>query len=95
MVAPATWRGQIGPEAMSNIGVYDNNQFTYRKPSRHQSMVSAQRKMKRRLPIWFDVLIVVLLVGAASAVGYVLTHPSPHRSATAVANSFVHDVGAG
>jgi hypothetical protein len=80
---------------MSNIGVYEDNQFTYRKPSRHQKMVSAPRKMKRRLPLWFDVLIALVLIGAASAVGYVLTHPSPHRSAVSVANSFVHDVGTG
>ncbi len=80
---------------MSNIGVFDDNQFTHRKPSRHQTMVNAPRKLKRRLPLWFDVLIVVVLVGAASAVGYVLTHPSPHRSAIAVANDFVHQVGTG
>lgn len=80
---------------MSNIGVYDNNQFTYRKPSRHQTMVNAPRKLKRRLPIWLIVLILLVIVGAASAVGYKFTHPSPHHSAAAVASNFVHDLGIG
>lgn len=95
MNAPPPGLGRYGSGAMSNIGVYDDNQFTYRKASRHQTMINAPRKLKRRLPLWFDVLIVVLIVGAASAVGYVLTHPSPHRSAVAVANNFVHDIGSG
>jgi hypothetical protein len=80
---------------MASTGVYDDNQFAYRKASRHETITTAQRKLKRRLPLWFDVLIVIVLVGAASAVGYVLTHPSPHRSADAVATDFVHEIGSG
>ena len=80
---------------MASTGVYDDNQFAYHKASRHETMTTAPRKMKRHLPIWFDVLILIVLVGAASAVGYVLTHPSPHRSATAIATDFVHQVGSG
>ena len=80
---------------MASIGVYDDNQYTFRKASRHETMTTAERKLKRHLPIWFNVLIVLVLVGAASAVGYVLTHPSPHRSATSIANDFVHQIGTG
>jgi hypothetical protein len=80
---------------MASTGVYDDNQFAYRKASRHETMTTASRKLKRRLPLWFDVLIVLVLVGALSAVGFVLTHPSPHRSATAIATDFVHQVGTG
>jgi hypothetical protein len=78
---------------MSNIGVYDNNQFAYRKASRNQAMAAAPRKLKRRLPIWMDILIILIVIGAASAAGFVLTHPSPHRSAVAVASNFVHQMG--
>jgi hypothetical protein len=80
---------------MSNTGVYDNNQFTYRKPTRHQTMVNAPRKLKRRLPLWVDVLIVLALVGVAGGVGYKFTHPSPHHSAAAIATDFVHQIGTG
>jgi hypothetical protein len=81
--------------ANSNIGIYDNNQFAYRKESRNQQLANAPRKLRRHLPLWADILIVLVIVAALGAGGYYFTHPSPHRSAPAIATNFVEMVGSG
>ena len=81
--------------ASSNIGIYDHNQFSFRKESRNQKLANAPRKLRRHLPIWADVLILLVIVGAAGAVGYYFTHPSPHRSAAAITTNFAEMVGSG
>jgi hypothetical protein len=78
---------------MSNISVYDNNQFAYRKASRNQTLSAAPRKLKRHLPLWLNIILILIVVAVAGAVGYVLTHPSVHRSPDAVANNFAQQVG--
>ncbi len=77
------------------ISAYDDNQFAYRKPTRIQSKMGAQRKMRRHLPLWLDGLLIVVLVAVASGVGYVLTHPSAHRSPSTIATDFVFQIGSG
>ena len=76
------------------ISAYDDNQFAYRKPTRHQTMASAERKMKRRLPLWLDILI-IHRPGRRSAAGWILTHPSAHRSPGTIATDFAVQVGGG
>jgi hypothetical protein len=75
--------------------IYDDNQFAYHKRTRHEQITSGQTRRKGHLPIWLDLIFVVIIVGAAGAVGFVLTHPSPHRSAIAIASNFVEQVGSG
>jgi len=77
----------------SSTSTFNDNQFTYRKASRHEVLSTAPRKLKRHLPLWLEALIVVAILGAAGYVGFVLTHPSPHRSATAIATNFVQQIG--
>jgi len=78
---------------MANISVTDNNQFTYRKASRNQTLAATPRKLKKRLPLWIDILLILIVIGAAGAVGYYFTHPSVHRAPDAVANNFAQQVG--
>ena len=77
------------------ISAYDDNQFAYRKPTRHQTMVGAERRMKRHLPLWLDILIILIVVGGASAAGWILSHPSAHRSPGTIATDFAVQVGGG
>jgi cytoskeletal protein RodZ len=79
--------------ANSNIGIYDNNQFAYRKESRTEQLANAPRKMRRHLPLWLDILIILVIIGGLGAGGYFLTHPSPHHSSTAIATNFAEMVG--
>lgn len=90
------WTGGTRTKApMANVSVYEDNQFTYRKPSRAETLAGSPRKLRRHLPLWLDALIVLVVVGAAGAVGYKFTHPSPHHSAQAISSDFVLDVSAG
>ena len=77
------------------ISAYDDNQFAYRKPTRHQTMVGAERKLKRHLPLWLDILIILVVVGGAGAAGWILSHPSAHRSPGTIATDFAVQVGSG
>ncbi len=46
----------------------------------HQTKITAaSRKHGAHLPLWLDALIIIVC-RRGGAVGYVLTHPSPHRS---------------
>jgi hypothetical protein len=80
---------------MATTSVYDNNQFSYRKTSRNQTMSNAPRKMRRHLPLWLEALLVLALIAGLGTGGYILTHPSPHRSAVAIAGDFIQKVSAG
>ena len=87
VVAPPLGVANLQARPMA-ISAYDDNHFAYRKPTRNQTMVGAERKMKRHLPLWLDVLIILVLVAAAGTVGFVLTHPSAHRSPGTIATDF-------
>jgi hypothetical protein len=80
---------------MATTSVYDNNQFAYRKTSRNQAISNKPQKMKRHLPLWFEALLILALIAVAGTVGYILTHPSPHRSPVAIATDFIEKVSAG
>jgi hypothetical protein len=79
----------------SSISTFNDNQFAYRRATRNEVIASSPRKLKRHMPLWLDAIIVLALLGGAGYVGYVLTHPSPHRSATAIATNFVEQIGSG
>jgi hypothetical protein len=74
---------------------YDDNQFAIHKQTRHEKITTVSRKQRGHLPLWLDAILIIIVVGAAGAVGFVLTHPSPHRSGQAIATDFVQQVGAG
>jgi hypothetical protein len=80
---------------MASTGIYESNQFAYRKPTRNQTMAAAPRKVKGHFPIWINIAILIVVVGAAGAVGYKLTHPSVHHSPVAIATDFAQKVSAG
>jgi hypothetical protein len=75
--------------------IYNDNQFAFHKQTRHEQITAGRGHRRGHLPLWIDALIVIVIVGAAGTVAFVLTHPSPHRSADAIATDFVHQVGAG
>jgi hypothetical protein len=75
--------------------IYDDNQFAFHKQTRHEQITAGRGRRRGHLPLWIDVLIVLVIVGAVGTVGFILTHPSPHRSAAAIATDFVHQVGSG
>ena len=76
--------------------IYDDNQFSFHRQTRHERITGKQAGGRHgHLPLWLDALIIIFVVAVAGAVGFVLTHPSPHRSADAIATDFVHQVGAG
>jgi hypothetical protein len=77
------------------ISAYDDNHFAYRKPTRNQTMVTSERKLRRHLPLWLDVLIILAVVGGAGGAGWVLSHPSAHRSPATIATDFVVQIGSG
>jgi hypothetical protein len=76
---------------------HDENQFAIHRQTRHEKITSkgAGRNRRGHFPLWLDAIFIIIVVGAAAAVGFVLTHPSPHRSAEAIATNFVQQVGAG
>lgn len=76
-------------------GIYESNQFTYRKPTRNQAMTSTPRKVKGHFPIWLNIAIILVVVGAAGAVGYKLTHPSLHHSPVSISTDFAQKLSAG
>jgi hypothetical protein len=75
--------------------VYEDNQFAIHRQTRHEKITTTARKQRGHLPLWLDAIFIIIVVGAAGAIGFVLTHPSPHRSAQAIATDFVQQVGAG
>jgi cytoskeletal protein RodZ len=75
------------------ISAYDDNQFAYRKPTRAQTKLTSERKLRRHLPLWLDALIILILVGGAGAAGWILSHPSAHRSPDTIATDFAVQVG--
>jgi cytoskeletal protein RodZ len=77
------------------ISTYDDNQFAYRKPTRNNAMLNADRKLKRRLPLWLYVMIILVVVGGVGATGWILAHPSAHRSPATIATDFAVQVGGG
>jgi hypothetical protein len=58
-------------------------------------MVTSERKLRRHLPLWLDVLIILAVVGGAGGAGWVLSHPSAHRSPATIATDFVVQIGSG
>jgi hypothetical protein len=74
---------------------YDDNPFAFHKQTRHEQITTAKVKRRGHLPLWVDAVIILLIVGAAGAVGYVLTHPSVYRSPDAIAVDFAHQMGSG
>jgi hypothetical protein len=74
---------------------YEENQFAIHRQTRHEKITATGRKQRGHLPLWLDAIFIVIVVGAAGAVGFILTHPSPHRSAQAIATNFVQQIGAG
>lgn len=75
------------------ISAYDDNHFAFRKTTRNQAMVSSDRKLKRRLPLWLYCLIILVIVGGVGGVGWFFTHPSAHRSPATIAADFTVQVG--
>jgi len=75
------------------ISAYDENHFAYRKPTRNQTMVTSKRKLKRRLPLWLYIGIILVIVGGVGGTGWILAHPSAHRSPATIATDFVVQVG--
>ncbi len=77
------------------ISTYDDNQFAYRKPTRNHTMLHSERKLKRRLPLWLYITIILVVVGGVSATGWILAHPSAHRSPATIVTDFAVQVGSG
>jgi hypothetical protein len=76
--------------------IYNDNQFSFHKQTRHEKLTSGQGRRRRgHLPLWMDILIILVIVAVAGTVGFILTHPSPHRSADGIATDFAHQVGSG
>ncbi len=77
------------------ISAYEDNQFAYRKPTRNHSMMTSERKLKRRLPLWLYITIILVVIGGVGGAGWILAHPSAHRSPATIATDFAVQVGGG
>lgn len=105
-VGPAQFMGQVQvqsvPQAQSVAGYqsapnasqtvptgFDNNPFAVNAGL----FGPTPTKKKGHLAMPLLVLLILAIVGAASAVGYMLTHPSPQRSADSAALDFYEKLG--
>jgi hypothetical protein len=79
----------------AKTSIYDDNQFAIHRQTRHEKITGAKTRRRGHFPLWLDAILILIVVAAAGSIGFVLTHPSPHRSAEGIATDFVHQVGDG